>query len=248
MPCCALLQSNLPVAGLVVGLGCGKGDDLCLLAARDPQSETSFVAVDLHEPGLAAAAALAAADRRVSFAQAHLGERLPFPDASVDLVYSHNLVECLADPRAFAFEVARILRPGGQVVVGHWDWDSQIFDGLDKALARRLVHAYADWQQAWMDHADAWMGRRLWGVFNTTGQFDGMVEVRTLINTAYKEPWFGHENANAFRSLVKRDLASAEDCDRFQQEQQDLDEQGRYFYSITGYAYVGQRADRDTVG
>lgn len=50
-------------------------------------------------------------------------------------------------------EAVRVLRRGGQLVVGHWDWDSQLFDGSDWALVRRLVHASADWQQAWMAHA-----------------------------------------------------------------------------------------------
>ena len=125
--------------------------------------------------------------------------------------------------------------------MGHWDWDSQLYDGTDKALVRRLVHAYADWKQAWMDHADGWMGRRLWGVFNATGLFEGRVEARVLTNTVYAAPHFGHENALAFRGLVKRGLADQDDFARFQKEQSELHEAGRYFYSITGYAYVGRR-------
>lgn len=109
---------------------------------------------------------LRACDARVSFRCEALGDRLPFDAQSVDLVYSHNLLECLADPGAFPREAARILRPSGQVVVGHWDWDTQLFDGADKALVRRFVAAFADWQQAWMAYAGGWMGRRLWGVFN----------------------------------------------------------------------------------
>jgi SAM-dependent methyltransferase len=202
------------------------------------------VGVDLSAESVDAATTAAAADGRLSFRQARLDTRLPFDDAAFDLVYSHNLVECLPDPRAFALEVARILRPGGQVVVGHWDWDSQLFDATDKALVRRLVSAYADWQQAWMEHADGWMGRRLWGVFNATGRFAGDVHARVLTNTAFEAPWFGHENARAFRSLVKRGLATADDVDRFEREQGALHAAGRYFYAITGFAYVGRRSRR----
>jgi SAM-dependent methyltransferase len=181
-------------------------------------------------------------DPRISLRQAALDGQLPLDDASVDLVYSHNLLECLADAGRFAREVARVLRPGGQAVIAHWDWDSQVYDGADKPRVRRLVHAFADWQQAWMAHADGWMGRRLWGVFNATGRFSAAVHARVLTNTAFEAPWFGHENAQAFRSLVKRGLAAAEDCEEFLQEQAALQARGRYFYSITGYAYVGRRA------
>jgi hypothetical protein len=57
--------------------------------------------------------------------------------------YSHNLLEYLADPPAFAHEVARVLSPRGQAVVAHWDWDTQVFAGHDKARIRRLVSAFA---------------------------------------------------------------------------------------------------------
>jgi SAM-dependent methyltransferase len=232
----------LPAGGTAVDLGCGRGEDLLLLAARHPDADATFVGVDASDESIAAAAAAAAADRRVSVRRARLDARLPFDAAALDLVYSHNLLECLPDPRAFALEVARVLRPGGQVVVAHWDWDSQLFDGPDRGVVRRLVGAYADWQQAWMAHADPWMGRRLWGVFNAAGAFAGEVHARVLTNTAFEAPWFGHENARAFRALVRRGLAAAEDCERFERAQAALHAEGRYVYAITGFAYVGRRA------
>lgn len=180
-------------------------------------------------------------DARVTFEHVSLDAQLPCEDASVDLVYSHNLLECLANPRRFAQEVARILRPGGQVVVAHWDWDTQVYDGADKARIRRLVSAFADWQQAWMAHADGWMGRRLWSVFAPVPALVGAVHARVLTNTAFEAPAFGYENAQAFRALVRRGLATTEDCDAFLAEQSHLHAQKQYFYSITGYAYVGRR-------
>ena len=182
-----------------------------------------------------------AADPRVSLQCAPLDGRLPFDDQSIDLLYSHNLLECLSDPAAFAREAVRVLRPGGRLVVGHWDWDSQLFDGSDKALVRRLVHAYADWQQAWMAHADGWMGRRLWGVFHDAGLQDSAVHARVLTNTAYEPGWFGYENAHALGALARRGLVPVEEYDRFLQDQVALAAAGRYFYSITGFAYTGQR-------
>jgi SAM-dependent methyltransferase len=236
-----LLSLAGPPRGVFVDLGCGTGEDLRLLGAQHPAADVRLIGVDAHAPAVTIAIARMEADSRFSFQHARLDGRLPFEDGSVDIVYSHNLLECLADRPAFAREVARILRPGGQVVLGHWDWDSQLYDGTDKDLVRRLVHAYADWEQAWMGNADGWMGRRLWGVFNATGLFDGKAEARVLTNTVYAAPQFGYENAQAFRSLVKRGLAGLDDCHRFEQEQVELDAQGRYFYSITGYAYVGRR-------
>ena len=170
-----------------------------------------------------------------------VAELLPFEAASVDVVYSNNMLECLVDREGFVRDVVRVLKPGGQLVVAHWDWDSQLFDSKDKGLVRRLVSAFADWQQAWMKHSDGWMGRRLWGTFAPCNSIEGAVCARVMINTEYAEPWYGYARAQDFQALVRRGLASEEDCDRFLREQQELNDHGKYFYSITGYAYVGRR-------
>ena len=230
----------VPDGGQVADLGCGRGEELHLLAARHPGAGVRLLGVDASETSLAAAAA-ATSDPRVAFQQARLDGRLPFADATLDLVYSHNLLECLPDAAAFAAEVARILRPGGQAVIAHWDWDTQLWDGSDRALVRRLVAAWADWQQPWMDHADPWMGRRLRGLLEATGCFDGEVQARVLTNTRFSEPWFGHANAVALRSLARRGIVPEEDVARFLQEQAALDAAGRYWYAITGFAFVGRR-------
>ena len=231
--------TELPPGGVAVDLGCGRGEDLALLAVAHPRGAT-FLGLDAS-PGVVVAVQSAVRDPRVAGRQAALDGRLPFDDGSVDLVYSHNLLECLPDVSAFASEAARVLRPGGQVVVGHWDWDTQLWDAADKALVRRLVAAYADWQQAWMAHADGWMGRRLHGVFATSGAFDGMLHARVLTNTAFEAPWFGHENALALRALARRGLAAPADVARFLDEQATLHAAGRYVYAITGFAFVGRR-------
>ncbi len=44
-------------------------------------------------------------------------ERLPFPDASFDLVLSHEVLEHVGDDRLAAEELVRVLRPGGRAIV-----------------------------------------------------------------------------------------------------------------------------------
>lgn len=233
----------LPAGGTAADLGCGRGDDLRLLAARHPGA-ARLVGLDASTT-LVADAAARTADPRVEYRASPLDGRLPLDDASLDLAWSHNLLECLPDPDAFARELARVVRPGGRVVLAHWDWDTQLFDGGDRALVRRLVAAYADWQQAWMAHADPWMGRRLQGIMAATGAFDGALHARVLTNDRFEAPWFGHENALAMRSLVKRGLASAGDVEAFLAAQRELHARGRYVYAITGFAYVGTRVTGD---
>jgi SAM-dependent methyltransferase len=44
-------------------------------------------------------------------------ERLPFADASFDVVFSHEVIEHVTDDRAACGEMARVLRPGGRAVI-----------------------------------------------------------------------------------------------------------------------------------
>jgi len=45
------------------------------------------------------------------------GEKLPFPTASFDLILSHEVLEHVQDDRLAASEMARVLRPGGRMVI-----------------------------------------------------------------------------------------------------------------------------------
>jgi SAM-dependent methyltransferase len=226
----------------LVDLGCGAGADLGVLAGRCSDPRTRLIGIDASPRAVDEAQAVTARDSRVSFICEHLGEGLPFVDSALDAVYSNNLIECLHDPVAFAGEVARVLRPGGTVVAAHWDWDTQLFDGGDRALVRRLVQAFADDQQEWMENVDPWMGRRLRGVFEQRGLFGGRVEAHTLIETRFVRGAYGYDRAQDFAALAAGAAVSEDDCRRFLAQQEELEAAGRYVYAVTEFAYVGRRA------
>lgn len=221
-------------------LGCGAGVDMIQLAARQPQPGLHMLGIDGNCEAIDKARRSAQGDHRLEFRQHALSAAIPLDDATVDVAYSHNLIECLPDISLFVRELARVLRPDGLVLMAHWDWDSQLFDGRDKGLNRRLVHAFCDWQQDWMDHADGWMGRRLWSIFNSVDMFDGEIYARVLINRSFSPEYFGYARAQDMNELIDRGLASSDEVRAFLAEQTFLNENGRYFYSITGFAYVGR--------
>jgi len=45
------------------------------------------------------------------------GERLPFPDAAFDVIFSHEVLEHVSDDRACVTEMVRVTRSGGRIVV-----------------------------------------------------------------------------------------------------------------------------------
>lgn len=68
---------------------------------------------------------------RAHFARCDLG-RLPFADASFDLVLAVDVIETLVEPGAVLREVARVLRPGGLLLCNIPGDDDEI-SGIDMA-------------------------------------------------------------------------------------------------------------------
>lgn len=107
------------VAGLtgverVLDLGCGAGHTAMALAP----GAAEVVAVDVTPEMLAVAAALARERRlaNVVFQRADVLE-LPFEDGTFDLVTSRYSAHHYVDPARALSEAARVLRPGGRVLL-----------------------------------------------------------------------------------------------------------------------------------
>ena len=64
-------------------------------------------------------------------------EELPLGDASVDLVTCERVLQHLEDPDAAVREFARVLRPGGRVVVIDSDWATSIVHPGDQDVLER---------------------------------------------------------------------------------------------------------------
>ena len=231
---------DVPPGGAVLDLGCGIGADLLGLALRVDDPRASFLGVDASADHISAAEA-SSADQRVRFVQAKIGPGLDLGDQTFDVLLTQELLECLPDLDAFVPELARVLRPDGQIVASHYDWDTQVFNGSDRDRTRRILRAWAEWEQSWMDHTDPWMGRQLWGYLQGSGLFEGEVRVRAMTNTAFAEPWHGYRMAHWFGGLVKRGLVSESDYRGFMDDLTELAARGKYFWSVNRYVYVGRR-------
>ncbi|HOC73124.1 MAG TPA: methyltransferase domain-containing protein [Candidatus Hydrogenedentes bacterium] len=94
----------------ILDAGCGTGFMAAWLAKRLPQA--AFTLVDLAPEALA----FAAERNRVPCYLA-LGENLPFPDNTFDLVFSLDVYEHLDDDAAAVREAHRVLAPGGAHLV-----------------------------------------------------------------------------------------------------------------------------------
>jgi ubiquinone/menaquinone biosynthesis C-methylase UbiE len=98
----------------VLDIGCGTGYLLRLLAERCPQA-TELAGIDAA-PSMIGAAERAADDLRLRFTVG-AAERLPYPDGAFDLVVSTTSFDHWSDQQAGLGECARVLAPGGHLVL-----------------------------------------------------------------------------------------------------------------------------------
>lgn len=101
----------------VLDLGSGAGVD-CFLAAERVGSSGKVIGIDMTPAMLERARANAARDgyAQVEFREGRL-EALPVPDASIDAVTSNCVINLVPDKSAVFREIARVLRPGGRLVI-----------------------------------------------------------------------------------------------------------------------------------
>jgi SAM-dependent methyltransferase len=106
-----------PVRGEhVVDVGCGTGNASLLAAKRGPR----VTGIDPSGRLLDVAAARAAEHRlEIDFERGEAGA-LPLPDASADVLISVFGVIFAPNPRDAAAETARVLVPGGRIVLSAW--------------------------------------------------------------------------------------------------------------------------------
>ncbi len=173
--------ADLALRGLaveVVDLGAGQGRTLVEVARRAPESR--LTAIDLDPDALAA---LGARLPQARLLRHDLAKPLPLSDGSVDVVVSHNTLECLLNPGALLMEIARVLHPDGRAVLGHTDFETIVVTIADRDLARRVLLTYAQLPALYryMATADAQMGRRLPGLVRRSRLQLDSIEAHTTV-------------------------------------------------------------------
>jgi predicted SAM-dependent methyltransferase len=121
---------------------------------------------------------------------ADLRNKLPFPDSSVDVIYSHHVIEHLPNLRFHFAELRRCLKPGGVFRVGGPNGDSAI---------RKFIEDDAHWFSSFPDD------RRSIG-----GRFENFIFCRQEHLTILTESWLREVAEDAGLKVVGRCMPKQE--------------------------------------
>ena len=131
----AAAKAARQVGGQILEIGVGTG-----LSFPDYDASTEITGIDLSEPMIARARLRAASGRYphvkgLAVMDAH---DLRFPDATFDCVVGQFVITLVADPERVLSECARVVRPGGQIIlVNHLYSEKGLAAAVERLLAQQ---------------------------------------------------------------------------------------------------------------
>jgi 2-polyprenyl-3-methyl-5-hydroxy-6-metoxy-1,4-benzoquinol methylase len=118
--------AQLPYAKVLV-IGCGQGDELELL------KNAHVIAFDFSMSAVIHARTLVEQNHYLQSDAMHL----PFSSGSFDLVISSEVIEHILEPTKMMQEIARVLVPGGHLLITTPNWQS--FFGMARWLGEKIL-------------------------------------------------------------------------------------------------------------
>lgn len=135
----------LPPRASILEVGCGTGAVLRSIARRSDFTGQA-IGVDQCQSFIDSANVFAQAEGGGDRLDFRMGDahKLDFPPATFDVVIAHTLISHVTEPMAVLGEMARLVRPGGTVVVFDGDYASLTYAYRDHGFGQRMDVALAN--------------------------------------------------------------------------------------------------------
>lgn len=212
----------------VLDIGSGTGE-LARLLAETVGADGEAIGVDPN-PGMRTEAARRAPRARFVDGNAYA---LTFPDGSLDAVTCERVFQHLDHPEKATAEIARVLRPGGRVVVTDIDWATAIIHPGEPDIVRVMTESMRG------GVVNPFAARRLPGLLSGAGLTVDDIGSQALVQSP--EAATGPMVRMLGRMAVDRGVIDAEECERFLSDLAAGAETGDFHMSVTMFAVLAHR-------
>lgn len=224
-----------PQAGQrALDIGCGPG--LTTLAlAQAVGAAGSVLGVDIAEPMLAIARQRCAARPQVEFTLADV-TAMPHADASFDLALATQVYEYVEDIDGALRELARVVKPGGRVLLVDTDWESAVWASSDNARMRLVL-------DTWNEHIPhPQLPRDLKRRMQQAGFKSVRVEIVPILNLAYDPQTYSIGMMDVIGSFATgRNGLTEQDIADWKADARAMGQRDGYFFSLNRYVFIAQR-------
>lgn len=230
----ALLDAQPGETG--VDVGCGLAH-LTLELARDVAPGGRIFAFDNSGHMVAEATARIAAAGLADRVEVRQGEAtaLDLADASVDFVTAAQVYSYVPQVGHAVAEAARLLRPGGRLVVLETDWGLCTYEAADPSLTRRVIDARA------AHFAHPQLPRQMHRLLVAAGLRLTRCEVIPLIETRYDPESFGATMLPVARSAAVRAGIDAAAVDAWVDDIRSRSADGEYFFAAFRFVFIATK-------
>ena len=130
---------DLAATQSILALGCGTGAEVREVLRR-PDFRGRVTAIDISADLVERGKGLAEREGFAGRIEWLVGDaqELRLSDGAFDLVLAHTLVSHVPDPKRVVQEAARVVRPGGAVVIFDGDYATMTF-GVDREMDEKII-------------------------------------------------------------------------------------------------------------
>ncbi|MGO8951634.1 MAG: methyltransferase domain-containing protein [Ktedonobacterales bacterium] len=163
-------------------------------------------------------------------------QRLDIADATFTRCRSERMFQLVPDQHAAMRELARVLRPGGLLVVYDTDWETLIIDADDWRTTRILMNVHCALNR------HGWIGRMLPGLMREAGLTDIQVFPQTLMIHSLPLAERMHTLRRTANTAIVSGEATADAVEAWFADLEKRDGERRFFCAVTSFIVQGRKS------